>query len=120
MLNLTRNTSAVTYALYTGKTEIIDEYGNKTGSFEPTYSAQVSTSMYVSAGKGDATLEAFGTLTDYDRVMSTSDTSCPINEYSILWLDGADTTGPNNYYVKKRAPWKNSIAFAIKEVEISG
>lgn len=76
--------------------------------------------MFVSAGKNDASLEPFGTLTDYDKTMITADTSCPINEYAILWIDGADTNGPHNYYVKKRAPWKNSISFAIKEVEVSG
>lgn len=57
-------------------------------------------------------------MTDYDRTMTTSDTSCPITEKSILWLDGA--TGDHNYIVKKRAVWKNSIAFAIKEVTVSG
>ena len=119
-MDLVRNCSPVVYALYEGQEEIIDEYGNKTGSFAPKYSPQEMVSMCVSSERGDASLEPFGTLTDYDRVMSTADVTCPINEYSALWLDGADTSKPNNYYVKKRAPWKNSIAFAVKKVTLDG
>lgn len=119
MQNLSRNTSTVWFQVYIGQTEIIDEYGNKTGSFQDTYGPLQSGQFMVSPNKGDATLEVFGTLLDYDRTMSTADTTCPVNEQTVLWLDGAPTTGPYTHYVKQRAPWKNSLVFAVKQVEVS-
>ena len=119
MMNLARNTFTVWFQVYTGQTEIIDEYGNPTGSFADTYGPLQSAQLMVSPNKGDATLEVFGTLLDYDRVMSTADTTCPIDELTILWLDGTPTAGPYTHYVKQRAPWKNSLVFAVKQVEVS-
>lgn len=119
MQSLRRNTSKVWYQVYQGQTEIIDEYGNKTGSFGDTYSELMFAEMMVSPNKGDATLEVFGTLLDYDRVISTADTSCPIDEQTVLWLDGASTEKPYTHVVRKRAPWKNSLVFAVKQVEVS-
>lgn len=120
MFNLTRNTFPVHFKLYLGKTEIIDEYGNMTGSFAEQYGELQTMQMAVSSNKGTAETQMFGTVEDYDRTMTTADMTCPINEGSVLWLDGQDTSGPYNYIVQKRAPWKNSIAFAIKQVKVSG
>lgn len=117
MQNLARNDTVVWYCLYTGQTEIIDSYGNKTGTFTKTYGPLQSAMLMVAPNKGDAYEAIFGTLKDYDRAMTTADTSCPIDEETILWLDNAPTSGPYTHYVKKRAPWKNSIAFAAKQVE---
>ena len=119
MQNLARNMSTVWFQVYQGQTEIIDENGNKPGSFTDTYGPLQSAQLMVAPNKGDATLEVFGTLLDYDRALTTADTSCPIDEQTILWLDGASTAGPYTHYVKKRAPWKNSLVFAAKQVEVS-
>lgn len=119
MFDLARNQFPVYYKMYTGQTEIIDEWGNKTGSFIPEYSELQQAYLSVSPNKGAAANDMFGMLEDYDRTVTTADTNCPIDENSILWLDGADTTGPHNYIVRKRAPWKNSIAFAVKKVKVS-
>ena len=119
MQNLARNTVTVWFRAYVGQTEIEDESGYKTGSFTPAYGPLQSAQLMVSPNKGDATLEVFGTLLDYDRTMVTADITCPIDEQTILWLDGASTEGPYTHYVKKKAPWKNSLAFAVKQVEVS-
>lgn len=119
MFNLSRNTFPVYYKLYQGQTEIVDEYGNKTGSFKPIHGELQTAYLSVSSNKGRAEEEMFGTLDEYDRTMTTADTNCPINEDSVLWLDGQDTTQPHNYIVTKRAPWKNSISFAVKKVDVS-
>ena len=120
MLNLARNTFQVYFKMYLGQVENIDINGYKTGTFSPQYGELQSAYLSVSPNKGDVTLEPFGAMLDYDRTMTTSDTTCPIDEETILWLDGIPTTGPHNYVVKKRAPWKNSISFAVKEVDSSG
>lgn len=119
MRNLRRNLQKVYFKLYEGAQEIIDQYGNATGSYIPKYSELKSAMLCVSPNKGSSDVQQFGSLEDYDRTMTTAGTTCPIDEDAILWLDGADTNGPYNYIVKKRAPWKNSISFAIKRVTVS-
>jgi len=119
MRSLRRNQQPVFFKLYEGEEEIIDEYGNLTGSFAPKYSALMSAMLSVSPNKGNSEAEMFGTLEDYDRTATTADIRCPIDEDAILWIDNADTDGPHNAIVKRRAPWKNSISFAIKNVKVS-
>lgn len=116
---MSSNQFPVFYKNYEGDQEIIDPWGNHTGIYAPIYSDLKSTMIAVSSSKGSSELYEFGTLLEYDRTMTTSDTKCEINESSILWVDGADTDGAYNYIVKRRAPWKNGILFAIKEVTVS-
>lgn len=119
MFNLARNSSTVIYKQYQGRTEIIDANGNKTGSWTPQYGDFQTAQMFVSPNKGEAESEMFGSVEPYDRVMITADINCPIDEESVLWLDGASTDKPYNFIVTKRAPWRNSIAYAIKKVQVS-
>lgn len=117
MRNLMRNTFVVGAKLYEGETEIIDEYGNKTGSPAPQYGDYQTYTMMVSPSRGAASDELFGTLIDYDRTMSTADITCPIDEHSILWIDHPQDS-PHNYIVVKKAVWKNSVSYAIKRVDV--
>ena len=119
MRSLLRNQQPVFYKLLEGQEEITDPYGNPTGSYIPIYSELRSTMMCVSPNKGSSEVEQSGSLEDYDRTMSTSDTTCDIDEDAVLWIDGADVDGPYNYIVKLVAPWKNSVSYAIKRVEVS-
>lgn len=119
MRDLARNKQAIFYKPFTGTEELIDEYGNVTGSFKPTYGNLKSLRLSISANKGDTATQQFGNVLDYDRTMSTSDTSCGIDENSILWLDGADTSKPHNFIVKKVAKSLNAIQYAIKQVMVS-
>lgn len=120
MFSLARNQFPVYYKMYQGEQEIIDADGYMTGSPRSVYGELKVAYLSVSPNKGTAEAEMFGTLDAYDRTMTTADPSCEIDEDSILWLDGADTSGPHNYIVKKRAPWKNSVAYAIQKVDVSG
>lgn len=119
MRDLKRNTQRVYYKLYLGEKEIFDQYGNSTGSYLPLYGELMYADLVVSPNKGAAEAEQFGSLLDYDRTITTADVKVPIDENSVLWLDGANTDGAWNYVVKKRAPWKNSIQFAVSQVTIS-
>lgn len=119
MRSLLRNQQPVFYKLYEGEREITDQYGNSSGSYAPVYGELRSAMLCVSPNKGNTEVEQFGTLLNYDRTMTTADTTVPIDENTVLWLDGADTNGPWNYVVKKRAPWKNSIQFAVSRVNVS-
>lgn len=119
MRSLLRNQQPVFFKLYEGQEEIIDEYGNSTGSYYPIYGELQSAMLCVSPNKGSSEVYQFGSFEDYDRTMSTADTNCPIDENCVLWVDGADTDGPWNYIVKLVAPWKNSITYAIKQVSVT-
>lgn len=119
MRSLLRNTQPVFFKLYEGEEEVVDEYGNPTGSYRPKYGELKAALLTVSPNKGRSESDMFGTLEDYDRTASTADTRCEIDEDSILWVDGADTSKPHNYTVSRRAPWKNSVAFALKRVEVT-
>lgn len=119
MLNLKRNTFIVRYKNFIGLEEISDEWGNKTGTYKSQYGELQEERLAISPNKNQITTEMFGTLDNYDRAMTTSNTKCDIDENSILWLEDADVTLPHNYIVTKRAGWKNSIAFAIKKVDVS-
>lgn len=117
--SLIRNQQPVFYKLYEGKKEIIDQYGNVTGNFEPIYSDLKSAMLCVSPNKGSSEVEQFGSTEDYDRTMTTADPHCPIDENAVLWVDGADTEEPWNYIVKEVGRWKNSTQYAIKKVTVS-
>lgn len=119
MRDLRRNLSTVYFKLYEGQEEIVDEWGNPTGSPVNKYGPMQTARLCVGPNKGSSEAEMFGSLEDYDRPMTTADTSCLIDENSILWLDGQPIDGPHNYIVKKRAPWKNSVAYAVKRVTVS-
>lgn len=118
MRSLKKNQQPVYFKLYLGQEEIIDANGDKTGSFKHVYGELLKEDLCVSPNKGNSEIEMFGSLEDYDRTMTTSNTDCLIDENSILWIDGADTVEAHNYIVKRKAPWKNSIAYAVKRVTL--
>lgn len=123
---LKRNEQTLYYALYLGKTELIDEYGNATGQFEKTFSEPIRCRMNVSSARGVAELEQFGVDTKYTKTLVTDDMSCPIDENTVLWIDRTPTTqidgdtvvNPHNYIVSQVARSLNSITFAVKEVDV--
>ena len=118
MRTLEINKQPMWYALLTGKSEVIDEYGNHTGVFELTYSAPVYYPVNMSESRNIVKHEAFGVTADYDRTFVTSDLSCPIKEDTIIWFGADPTTDPHNYVVHRIANSLNSITIAIRAVDV--
>ncbi len=116
MRDLRRNRQAIWYALRNISTTS-DEWGNTEDV--KTYGEPVQTYLSISGNKGEASSQPFGTDLEYDREMSTSDMTCPIDEYSHLWLDGRTPDQPHNYIVKAVSRTLNCIRFAIKKVDVS-
>lgn len=110
MRDCRRNLSRIYYSLYSSD-DGIDEWGNTVGSYGETKQIDIS----LSVEKGESSNEVFGQNLDYDREMVTSNTECPINEYTRLWI-GIDPGERHNYIVKKVARSKNQIRYAIKEI----
>ena len=118
MRTLEINKQPMWYALCTGKTEVIDEYGNHTGVYELTYSDPVYYPVNMSESRNIVNFEAFGITADYDRTFVTSDLSCPIKEDTIIWFGADPTTAPHNYVVHRIANSLNSITIAIRAVDV--
>lgn len=119
MRTLEINKQPMWYALCTGKTEVIDEYGNHTGVFELTYSDPVYYPVNMSEARGTVQHEPFGLTDDYDRSFVTTDMNCPIAIDSIIWFGANPQTEPHNYVIHRIANSLNSITYAIRGVDVS-
>ena len=119
MRSLEINKQPMWYALYTGKTEVLDEYGNHTGVFRLTYSQPVYYPVNMSQSRGTADVDMFGIEASYDRTFTTTDMACPIKEDSIIWFEADPATDPYNYVVYQVANSLNSITIAIRGVDVS-
>lgn len=65
----------------------LDENGFETGEIVSRYRPAKSMSAMVSSTSGQVQAEPFGTYEDYDRVIVTAWTDCPIDENTVLFLD---------------------------------
>ena len=122
---MARNKTTIYYALYTGQTEIVDEYGNVTGQYSVTYGNPTKMLGNVSAAQGEMQTREFGESESYDKVIVLDNPHAPIDEYSILWVDtlphlneDGSTETPHDYVVKKVARSLNSVSIAISKVSV--
>ena len=123
MRGLVRNMKGFYYALYEGKREILDEYGNNSGEYEVIYSKPIPYKGNISAEQGEIQSRQFGDSLVYDRVIVISGCDTPIDEHSILWVDTLpDASGntPHDYIVKKVAKSLNVTSIAISKVDVRG
>lgn len=116
MRDLNRNKSSIHYSLLSVAKEQ-DEWGNTKDV--KGYADPVEMKISVSADKGEAAAQAFGADLKYDREMVTHDMSCPIDEFSHLWLDGRPTTETHNYEVAAVSKSLNCIRYAVRRVNVS-
>ena len=118
MRSLNKNKRGIYYALYTGEDKILDEYGNETGESNPTYGEITELRCNISGASGDEVVQAFGSFTNYTRVVCVADNNCPIAEQTVVWF-GVPPTEPYNYIVTRKADSKNGILYALQEVKVS-
>ena len=124
MRALERNKVPFWYCLYDHSEVIKDEYGNETGEATPVYKAPALLRANVSPATGSAQVEQFGNISSYDKVIVTTDMSCPIDENTVLFLDkdpdySADGTPLYDYAVWRVARSLNSISYAVTKVSVS-
>ena len=116
MRDAEKNKVKIHYALINVISEE-DGWGNTKGVTD--YSSPEELKISVSANKGEASAQAFGADLQYDREMTTHDMSCPIDEYSHLWLDGRSIEETHNYEVAAVSKSLNCIRYAIRKVNVS-
>lgn len=118
MRSLNRNKRQIYYALRTGESLNVDEYGNETGESTPAYSEAAALRANVSAASGQEAVQAFGSFTGYSRTMFVADNACPIDEESVIWF-GVEPSEPHNYIVVRKADGVNGILYALQEVTVT-
>ena len=121
MKALKRNQRTFWYCLYGQETELTDSDGYYTGETEIGYGQPVECKANISPATGQSNVEMFGNLTDYDRVIVSDDTTLPIDENTVLFIDKTPTNGADgyDYIVRRVAKSMNSVAIAIQKVNVS-
>lgn len=124
MRNLKKNQRPMYYALFDNEIPIYDENGNEELETRAGYKKPVLFYASLSTGQSDAEESPFGKNVTYDRVISTCDTSLPIDENSLIWVKNkpvfnADGTvnGDSADYEVAALPLDglNSLRIAIKK-----
>lgn len=119
-----RNKRTLWYCLYDRKEPLIDEDGNETGEEQIVYKPAQSLGANISAASGSSQVEQFGNLAGYDKVIVLDDTSCHIDENTVLFIDKEpeyDDDGKPlyDYMVKRVAKSLNSVSIAATKVSVS-
>ena len=117
MRSLNRNKRPIYYALYIKDEEIRDEHGNETGETKPIHGEPHKLLCNISATTGEDSVQAFGSFTNYSRVICVADTNCPITEKCVVWFEVLPEE-PYNYIVTRKADSKNGILYALQEVKV--
>lgn len=125
MRTLRRNKRRMWYALYLDREEI-KKNGRRTGTYKVVYSPPQLIEANVSAARGTADVEMFGTDLKYDKAFVMDDVKCPIDENSVMWIDteplinaDGNTETPWDYVIVRVAESINSKAYAVKKVSVS-
>lgn len=119
MRELERNKQTIYYALFNGYVDAVDSHGYKTGEKTKSYTDPVAYRVNVSPARGNADREVFGIDCNYTKTMTTADKNCPIKEDSVLWV-GVEPSEPYNFVVSRKAVGLFDVAYAIREVTLSG
>lgn len=119
-----RNKRTFWYCLYDRKEPIVDEDGNETGEEQIVYKPAQSIRANISAASGSSQVEQFGNLAGYDKVIVLDDTSCLIDENTVLFIDkepeyDEDGKPLYDYMVKRVAKSLNSVSVAATKVSVS-
>lgn len=129
MRNCKKNQRPMYYALFDNEIPIYDENGNEELETRAGYKTSVLFYASLSTGQSDAEESPFGKNVSYDRVISTCDTSLPIDENTLIWVKNkpvynADGTvnGDSADYEVAAPPLDglNSLRIAIKKRSKSG
>ena len=116
MRTLNRNKRKLHYSSLIGTEPIFDEWGNETGEEKSVYSEIKELNCNISPAVGTETVNAFGSFSDYSRVVVT-EANCLLAEGCVVWY-GVDVNEPHNYIVVKKADSINGNLFALQEVKV--
>ena len=124
MRTLERNKRTFYYCLYQGREVVRDGNGNETGEYAVRYDEPLKVRANISPATGYSQTAQFGTLDNYDKVIVLSDTTCPIDENTVLFLDKEPEFNDfgiplYDYTVRRVAKSLNSVSIAVRKVSVS-
>ena len=118
--NLKKNAKKLWYSNYSGKVPIVDENGDETGDYDSGYASPVEFLATLSASRGNAYADMFGTNLSYTRTLATVE-NLPIKEESLIWVseptmkaDGTVDSDSADYTVVGIADGLNGLVVALK------
>ena len=118
--NLKKNSKKLWYSNYSGRVPIVDENGDETGNYIGGYASPVAFLATLSASRGNAYSDMFGTNLNYTRTLATVE-KLPIKEESLIWVsepvmkaDGTVDEESADYTVAGIADGLNGIVVALK------
>ena len=86
MRNCKKNQRSMYHSIYKTDVPILDENGFEELETKSVYDTPVPFKASLSTGQSDAEESPFGKDVKYDRVISTCDTSLPIDENALVWV----------------------------------
>lgn len=125
MRSLDRNKTKFYYCLYSAETMAVDSEGNYTGEPTATYGDPIEAWGNISAARGTAEIEQFGTGLSYDKTVTLEGINWDIDEQTVLFVDsipgedGALGNPPYDYKVVKVAKSLNEFVLAIQKVRVN-
>lgn len=122
------------YATFSQKEPVLDENGDFTGEYAPSYSEPVPFRANLSATRGTqgftgtgASNDYFGTDIKYDRIISTSRMDLPLDEYCLIWTktpatkqDGSVDYDKAEYRITAVAQGVQHMKYAIRSRQLNG
>lgn len=119
MKTLERNQIPFAYAHAAEPEEILDEDGNRTGSFRQRWGEPQAARANISPSRGTVGIEAFGTSENYDRIICyTENDGIMLRELDAVWID-AGRDGAHDYMVVRVASSPCGRLAAVRRVEVS-
>lgn len=125
MRDCKKNLRKMYYAKYGKKVPMYDDDGFEELEYKVVYEEPVAFKATLSTGTSNAEESPFGVDVSYDRIISTSDVSIPIDENSIIWVKNEPSYNDDGTVDADSADYKvaaapldglNSVRIAIKKV----
>jgi len=83
---LERNKEIVYYALYNGKTAVVDSNGDATGEYTVSYGNVIKTRQNVSPARQFPMVDGFGINNDYSKTIVTDDVTTQYDTDTVYWI----------------------------------
>ena len=143
MRSLKKNMQRLFYSLYSEEITIYERdengdtvYAEVDGERTPVvigtqagYNKPVLFYANISAGRGNSQDAPFGSDVDYNRTISTTDMTCPIDELTRIWIESEPKYNPDGTVNGDSADYKvasylakglNNIVYAIRKLPKGG
>lgn len=121
MRTLARNEREFYYANPIGVEQVTDARGFRTGEKRIVYGEPVKCKGNISPATGSVSIEQFGSVEAYDKVIVMCEPDLPVTMNSVFWVDDQninETYTNYDYIIGHISRSLNSISIAIKAVDV--